>query len=475
MAEDIRRHAERAYQLRDSYRQEEETRLPDERTANFVLYNFMAMSILFSANHGCVVSCLSLATARLGSIGNLQSGILYFFYTGSALFGATYFSKRLGPRNALMSGMLLYCVYVAAFWVGASSPALSKSGALLGAATGGVGAGVLWTAQGVFFARSSERYAQCLEQSPSDVSPRLASIFAFLYLAFELCLRALSSVLLQVMKLEWSTVFAVYAIITILSAFGMLFIQEPLDVSTSTRESNSDTWRKVTAAARLLVNDRKMQCMIGMNAVFGFTSAFLNSYVNGYVVGLALENDDGIGFLSAWVSAVAAIMSLVFGKIRLSQGSILSIGASCFMMVSLPFMFVRAADWSIGGLLVIFTLHGIGRATFEGTLKAVFAEFFSYEKEGAFANIILQNGLASAFGFLLTNITCDPSGHSNACVRYSDGSYHDAAILEWLIFISGVSAIVGYLRAAGLHREQGELQTPDSASLVAQRNEEQGA
>jgi hypothetical protein len=45
-------------------------------------------------------------------------------------------------------------------------------------------------------------------------------------------------------------------------------------------------------------------------------------------------------------------------------------------------------------------MQGIGRATFEGTLKATFADFFSYEKEGAFANIILQNGLAGAVGYI---------------------------------------------------------------------------
>jgi hypothetical protein len=40
-------------------------------------WNFVRMAILFSANHGCVVACLSLATARLGTAGAYSSGILY--------------------------------------------------------------------------------------------------------------------------------------------------------------------------------------------------------------------------------------------------------------------------------------------------------------------------------------------------------------------------------------------------------------
>jgi len=41
-----------------------------------IVWNFTLLSILFSANHGCVVACLGLATARLGSTGAWQSGIL---------------------------------------------------------------------------------------------------------------------------------------------------------------------------------------------------------------------------------------------------------------------------------------------------------------------------------------------------------------------------------------------------------------
>jgi hypothetical protein len=43
-------------------------------TPNVILYNFIVLSILFSSNHGCVVACLSLATARLGSLGAYQNG-----------------------------------------------------------------------------------------------------------------------------------------------------------------------------------------------------------------------------------------------------------------------------------------------------------------------------------------------------------------------------------------------------------------
>jgi MFS family permease len=199
---------------------------------------------------------------------------------------------------------------------------------------------------------------------------------------------------------------------------------------------------KVTVAGKLLVRDPKMKYMVGLNAVFGFTSAFLGSYVNGEVLPVALSDENGkmIGVLTGWTAFTAAGFSLLFGRLApiLGKGPILIGGGVCFMMVVLPFLVQPDAHtYNLASLLFVYTmqgeshslshfthsglfnilmfppfhcstlirlssLQGIGRATFEGTLKATFADFFSYEKEGAFGNIILQNGLAGAIGYFCT-------------------------------------------------------------------------
>ncbi|MGK3746046.1 MAG: MFS family permease [Bacillariaceae sp.] len=145
--------------------------------------------------------------------------------------------------------------------------------------------------------------------------------------------------------------------------------------------------------------------MIGLNAVFGFTAAFLNSYINGQVVPVALNDPDSkyIGLLSSVVPMVAAAMSLLFGRIsiHIGKGPILIFGALCFGGVVLPFIVQPdAAKYGWATLIAVYSLHGTGRATFEGTLRATFADYFSYEKEGAFANIILQNGISSGVGYI---------------------------------------------------------------------------
>ena len=148
-----------------------------------------------------------------------------------------------------------------------------------------------------------------------------------------------------------------------------------------------------------------MKYMIGLNAVFGLTSAFLNSYVNGEVVRKVTHDDksSSVGIFNAWVSCVAAAMSLVFGRVSntlSNSGPVLILGALCFLGVVVPFLvFPATTNWNFAMLVIVYTLHGTGRATFEGTLKATFADYFAYEPQGAYANIILQNGLATAAGY----------------------------------------------------------------------------
>jgi len=438
--------------------------------ARRILWNFILMSLLFSANHGCVVACLSLATPRLGVLGNWQSGVLYISYTGSALFGATFCVKSLGPRNCLFMGMALYCVYVSAFWIATVWHSMAEKAALIGAAVGGVGAGVLWTAQGAFFATAAEMHAVAMAQATADSTRQLASLFAFLYLALELALRSLSSALVA-SGVAWSTIFAVYAAVAVVSACGMLLVQQPHkddqeedeNETRSVSTIQSPVWYKVTAAWQLLRYDHQMQCMIGLNAVFGFASAFLNAYVNGEVLRAVLHDDRSqyVGLLTAWVSAVAAGMSLLFGRlVHLDKGIILTIGALCFLGVVLPFLWVETFSRSWENhpqgwlwLLFVYTCHGVGRATFESTLKATFADFFPQEREGAFANIILQNGLASAVGFVMSTWQCHDRT-SKHCVSFHDGSYHNVSILEWTTLFAGTSAIVGYWRAARIQRNR---------------------
>jgi hypothetical protein len=483
--------------------------------------NFVLLSVLFSANHGCVVSCLGLATARLGgAVGANQSLILYGFYTASSLLGATKITKTLGSRNALVAGMSAYVLYVACFWLAAATataarqneamdiPLVTTVAVLSGGAVGGWGAGFLWTAQGSYFVRAADEHgreiaafagtAAFAEESSDppqhrrrrDATSELASIFAFVYLAEEVVLRTLSTLLLDVMGGSWTTVFAIYSAVAFVSALLMGMVRNyddesenrpdgydlvPGGAQSPTGEPGTDedaaqsapplpsppSNTGMSSTLRLLLRDPKMKYMAGINVLFGWTAAFLNSYVNGQVLPKALGSDAPIGLYTSWVSVVAAAGSLGMGRScvssRLSKVSLLMAGSLCFAGVAIPFVLVPdAGRWSWKLLLLVYTCHGLGRATFESTLKAVFADYFgSLDKEAAFANIVLQNGVASSIGYALTvALVCDrPSLY---CVEYRDGSIHDVLTFELLIVTTAMLAVMGLRRASELRRADRE-------------------
>lgn len=443
----------------------------DARAANRVYRNFVTMAILFSANHGCTVACLALATARLGSLGAWQSGVLYIAYTSSSLLGATYITKQLGSRNAIMTGMGLYCAYVACFLVATEFEEIAKEAALLGAAIGGVGGAFLWTAQGAYFGQAADEHAQCLQQDAKLSTSYLAGVFAFVYLAEEVLLRLLSTALLETGRVSWSVIFGLYTIVAVVSTLGMLLVYN----YPNSNERNVQIFYKVTAALQLLKSDPKMKYLIGLNATFGLAGAFLNSYVNGEVVRVALNDPDSkyVGGLSALVAIVAAVASLGLSSVaqRYGKGIILVGGALCFLGVAFPFLLQpNTARWGWIGLIIVYSLQGLGRATFESTLKALFADYFSYEKEGAFANIILQNGLFSAVGYVLSfRLVCKEE--SRYCVRYSDGSLHNVGLFEGLVVVSAIFAIVGYWQASALYKSEQEYDRCDSTEAELIENE----
>jgi MFS family permease len=451
--------------------------------ASATLRNFITMSALFSAVPAAALACLSLATARLGSVGAWQSGVLYLAYTLSAVMGATYVVKRLGSRNAMILGMTFFCMYVGAFLIATVWPSTLKVAALTGAAIGGIGSGLLWTAQGVYFSQASEEYSLKSGQDWASSTSMMAGIFAFILLAEETALDLLSTFLIRVFGVPWDVIFALYAGIAVVATSCMVYVKEyPIESSTGGGASSSSSsfasiLYKVTAAFRLLVTDSKLKYMIGLNAVFGFAGAFLNSFVSGEVVPVALRdtNSSYVGLLVAIHGGVAAICSLGFGQLSqtVGKGPILVLGALSFAGVAIPFL-IRPdlEEWTWGLLIMVYAFQGMGRATFEGTLKATFADYFPYEKEGAFANIILQNGLSSAAAYVVSfRLSC--SHPSTYCIEYRDGSLHDIFSFGLMVVLTACFAILGYWRAsiifaAGEGNE--ELSVYRSSSIASYRN-----
>ena len=151
--------------------------------------NFIRMSVWFSINHASVTSVLGLAVGLLGKAGTYQSGSLFLVYAITAMVFSTMLIDAVGARAAIIYASALYCFYVFSFplalIVPPSQTALQTLVGLFGGVLGGVAAGILWPAQGVYFALSAKQYAADNDIDISQANTTLATTFAGIYLIIE--------------------------------------------------------------------------------------------------------------------------------------------------------------------------------------------------------------------------------------------------------------------------------------------------
>lgn len=126
-----------------------------------LLRNFYFMCVCFSANHGCVVSCIAYAASELGDLlGGYGTGSLYICYALTAFFLSKPVITMTGPKIGLVLGVGGYCVYILGFLL-----AIILKGKIVwpvfifSACVGGVAGGLLWTAQGRYFSKNASLYS----------------------------------------------------------------------------------------------------------------------------------------------------------------------------------------------------------------------------------------------------------------------------------------------------------------------------
>lgn len=428
-----------------------------------IIMNFILLAVLFSANHGAVVSCLSLASGRLGDLGNYQSSVLYLAYTCSALFGSTFVVKNIGAKKSISIGMWLYCSYVGCFVIATMFPSVKTFSVILGATIGGISGGFLWTAQGSYLARASNEYAMSKGRSIEDATALFSGIFAGIYLGEEVILKIFSSVMILNFQWSWLGVFSGYTVISLLSSLLMIFITDFTEAEEEERENDlHSNFYKATVTFRLLAKDPKMKYMIPLSASFALSSVFLNTFVNSEVVRIVLKDSNSkyIGLLSSITSAVGGTMSVVFGYMAPMVGndSILVMGCISFFAVSFCFFaYPSLSTWTISWVVLVYVIQGVGRATFEGSMKAEFAIVFP-DKEAAFGNIVFQNGIMTTFGFLLMSIIhCD--NQQPYCVEFNDGVKHYMLAFEVMVMISSIGAILCYRIVQRLYEKEQDEST----------------
>eukprot|EP00756_Hemistasia_phaeocysticola_P013326 Hpha_TRINITY_DN15271_c4_g12::TRINITY_DN15271_c4_g12_i1::g.67376::m.67376 len=405
------------------------------------LTSFLMFSSVFSVNHGTVTASIPLATGDFGEdLGSYSLGTLYALYTVSAMVVAVPLVDRIGARGTLVWGLAFNTIYVASYLLGRKTDGWVRwMAVMIGALFGGVAAGLIWPAQGLIFARASEEHALEKGQKLQRSTSLFGGLFAAVYLTIEVMCKVLSSLTqVAVCGSDWSgdfitgscddssgpfdspadasgsgsssgggtgrdSVIIMFTTLAVIATVLMAVVPIPLrDVGAV---SDPGPWtERAVAAAKLMLRDPRVGLMAGMNVVFGTTTAFLSSYVTGVVVKESLGQSK-VGYLDAIVPLTAAVLSLPLTKLQdvlNSKVPTVLLGVLSFIAVSASFTLVAdpvktLGTWSI--LPPMFVCFGIGRAVWEGPVKAVFADFFIEDAQAGFSNLIFQFGGSATVTF----------------------------------------------------------------------------
>jgi MFS family permease len=139
------------------------------------------------------------------------------------------------------------------------------------------------------------------------------------------------------------------------------------------------------------------------NFCFGFSAALMNGYVNA-AIAVPVLGRTWVAGLTALTVMVSIICARLFGKLAARVGSlpVVSTGALAFFTISCSLLALGGGcgSWN-EALVLLYCLQGVGRAVYESTNRALFANFFPEDTEAAFANCMLQSALSFALCFFL--------------------------------------------------------------------------
>lgn len=178
----------------------------------------------------------------------------------------------------------------------------------------------------------------------------------------------------------------------------------PASSASSPAPSARISFERVAAAVLLWRKHPTVLLLAPVQITFGLCAALLGYQMSGKVVVRAFPQNTttAAGCLSALVALVAAALQHPFklASDRFGKPPVMLTGLAAFgAFGAVCLLLSEQALASYAPLVTCYMLHGIGRACFEGTNKALYADFFAADSEAAFSNIVLANGFASAVAY----------------------------------------------------------------------------
>lgn len=165
------------------------------------MWNYNLMAILVGVNHGVEDLFFAYTTVVYpGRVGYNANTLLYLVWCFSSMLLAAPVSTKLGSKTVIVLGLVFYDIQYIMFVICSflDDSWLLEAVAYTGAIACGIGAGFLWTAEGVYFAQSTQRVADATGETLKAKSAQLAALFGLWSLGIETAVK-LSSYALETM------------------------------------------------------------------------------------------------------------------------------------------------------------------------------------------------------------------------------------------------------------------------------------
>lgn len=367
--------------------------------------SFALMAIAFSICHGTVTTALVYATGLLGNSANYGNAVLNIGVLVSGLFLGVPVCYNQGVKFGLILGLGMYSLYMFFFAVALSLKTENSSGAaeitfIVASLIGGIGAGVLWTAQGGYFGRTVTMYTTETNRPRQDVTNELAGQFAIIYLGVEFVAKGAWSLMQAAGASDW----ILGVVYTVLCVVATIMMFRPNDIALEAMTKEQSVCTKVSDAMRLWP-DPVLWLLSPMNVLFGFASAYMNGYANA-VYAKHQTGTWSIGLLCAITVFFAAVTVPLYKMLAraTSKFIVLTLGSFFFFAIAMCTVAFGCCNHWGWAIVVLYIFQGLGRAVYESTNKACFSDYFKGDDtEAAFANCFFQYSAATSLQFFMNS------------------------------------------------------------------------
>jgi len=316
--------------------------------------------------------------------------------------------ERVGSKAAIVLGLLLYCLQYCmmpnAWDTGMHDDWEIRALAFLGSISCGAGAGLVWTAEGVFFAESARRVAAATGEPLESKTTGLAAVFGVWSLGTECAVKVVGHVCL---KAGFTTKkLFVSSLLLAFMATGATSFARPVH-DTDAASGGGRCRRRLEAL--VMWADARIWLLSFLTVGFRLIVSLVQITI-GYDFVRPIVGHDVMMLLSALSAGVGALMQMPLRRAAGRVGNAGNMALGSLAVVAAGALMLASDMQSIGlWFLAFYVVRGVIRGIWETTYMAVVANHFpDSASKAAFANLNMQAAISACLAWCLRIDLSDP-------------------------------------------------------------------